>query len=104
MAFSSIANSQNSAQSIPSISNDKDNNNVPTERKISFVLHEPDNESEASSNTPNDDQEKAKKIAHLTRQCLLRRGASSATGGSIKKRSLKLRRNTKDNKDLMEGK
>lgn len=45
MALSSMGHSQTSAQSLQSIAG------VDTERKISFVLHEPDNESEHSSNT-----------------------------------------------------
>lgn len=48
MALSSMGHSQTSAQSLQSIAG---NDAVQTERKISFVLHEPDNESEASSNT-----------------------------------------------------
>lgn len=45
MALSSMGHSQTSAQSLQSIAGGD------TERKISFVLHEPDNESENSSNT-----------------------------------------------------
>lgn len=45
MALSSMGHSQTSAQSLQSIAGG-DN-----ERKISFVLHEPDNESDNSSNT-----------------------------------------------------
>lgn len=45
MALSSMGHSQTSAQSLQSIAG------ADTERKISFVLHEPDNESEHSSNT-----------------------------------------------------
>ncbi|KXJ74140.1 hypothetical protein RP20_CCG014272 [Aedes albopictus] len=44
MALSSMGHSQTSAQSLQSIAGQ-------TERKISFVLQEPDNESEGSSNT-----------------------------------------------------
>lgn len=40
-----MGHSQTSAQSLQSITGGD------TERKISFVLHEPDNESEGSSNT-----------------------------------------------------
>lgn len=47
MALSSMGHSQASAQSLQSIAGDRDS----AERKISFVLHEPDNESEGSSNT-----------------------------------------------------
>ena len=45
MALSSMGQSQTSAQSLQSIACEGG------ERKISFVLHEPDNESEGSSNT-----------------------------------------------------
>ena len=45
MALSSMGHSQASAQSLQSIPGGEGQ-----ERKISFVLHEPDNESEASSN------------------------------------------------------
>lgn len=76
MALSSMGHSQTSAQSLQSIAGDKDagilscmdKSALPqkiclmneicviaggqnSERKISFVLHEPDNESEGSSNT-----------------------------------------------------
>lgn len=50
MALSSMGHSQASAQSLQSIAGDRDSG-VQAERKISFVLHEPDNESEGSSNT-----------------------------------------------------
>lgn len=49
MALSSMGHSQTSAQSLQSIAGDRDAGQP--ERKISFVLHEPDNESEGSSNT-----------------------------------------------------
>lgn len=49
VALSSMGHSQTSAQSLQSIAGDRDSGQ--TERKISFVLHEPDNESEGSSNT-----------------------------------------------------
>lgn len=49
MALSSMGHSQTSAQSLQSIAGDRDSGQA--ERKISFVLHEPDNESEGSSNT-----------------------------------------------------
>lgn len=49
MALSSMGHSQASAQSLQSIAGDRDSGQA--ERKISFVLHEPDNESEGSSNT-----------------------------------------------------
>lgn len=50
MALSSMGHSQTSAQSLQSIAAGNDGAGQ-TERKISFVLHEPDNESENSSNT-----------------------------------------------------
>jgi len=50
MALSSMGHSQTSAQSLQSIAAGNDVAGQ-TERKISFVLHEPDNESENSSNT-----------------------------------------------------
>lgn len=49
MALSSMGHSQTSAQSLQSIAGDRETGQP--ERKISFVLHEPDNESEGSSNT-----------------------------------------------------
>jgi len=70
-------------------------------------LYEPDNESEGSSKstvtiqgeeTQNIEKEKAKRMpAPQNRPFLLRR--STAGTGSFKKRSLKLRRNTKEGKD-----
>ncbi|XP_071051603.1 protein unc-80 homolog isoform X3 [Onthophagus taurus] len=91
MALSSMGHSQASAQSLQSIAGDRESNQ--TERKISFVLHEPaDNESEGSSNTTGDDAKRASQ----SRPYLLRRGVTSTTGGSFKRRSLKLRRGTKD--------
>lgn len=53
MALSSMGQSQTSAQSLQSITGDGHSvGGVPTgERKISFVLHEPDDESLDSSNT-----------------------------------------------------
>lgn len=51
MALSSMGHSQTSAQSLQSIAAGNDVAVGQTERKISFVLHEPDNESENSSNT-----------------------------------------------------
>lgn len=84
------------------------------ERKISFVLHEPDNESEGSSNTTVTVQGEENTSAPASsggvqqrrpvapvRPFLLRRGTSAVpTGGSFKRRSLKLRRGTKDGKDI----
>uniref|UniRef100_A0A8D8WHB4 Protein unc-80 homolog n=1 Tax=Cacopsylla melanoneura TaxID=428564 RepID=A0A8D8WHB4_9HEMI len=90
------------------------------ERKISFVLHEPDNESEESSNNtchnedpsplPSVDDKNKKKGAPAPlpittpqggqgRPILLRRGTTTTgvpSTGSFKRRSLKLRRGTKE--------
>ncbi|KAF7271721.1 hypothetical protein GWI33_015431 [Rhynchophorus ferrugineus] len=101
MALSSMGHSQTSAQSLQSIAGDRDPGQP--ERKISFVLHEPDNESEASSNTTvtmqaNPNQEDGKK--NQGRPYLLRRGTAAPSGGSFKRRSLKLRRGTKEGKDM----
>lgn len=81
------------------------------ERKISFVLHEPDNESEGSSKSnvtiqgeeiQNNEKEKNKRIgAAAGRPFLLRRGtAGNTASGSFKRRSLKLRRGTKEGKEI----
>uniref|UniRef100_A0A1B0BUY8 Uncharacterized protein n=1 Tax=Glossina palpalis gambiensis TaxID=67801 RepID=A0A1B0BUY8_9MUSC len=51
MALSSMGHSQTSAQSLQSIAAGNEAGGGQPERKISFVLHEPDNESENSSNT-----------------------------------------------------
>nr|CAH7758097.1 unnamed protein product [Callosobruchus chinensis] len=93
MALSSMGHSQTSAQSLQSIAGGDPGQ---AERKISFVLHEPDNESEGSSNTtvtmqPNQGEE-TKRVTHQHRPHLLRRGTAAQTGGSFKRRSLKLRR------------
>lgn len=108
MALSSMGQSQASAQSLQSIVGETAGQ---TERKISFVLHEPDNESEGSSNTTltmqgedgGEDKEKEKKTRgrassgqHTGRPFLLRRGTATNTTGSFKRRSLKLRRGTKE--------
>ncbi|KAL3277360.1 hypothetical protein HHI36_012710 [Cryptolaemus montrouzieri] len=95
MALSSMGHSQTSAQSLQSIAGDRDSGQ--TERKISFVLHEPDNESEGSSNTTG---EEGKRMSQPARPYLLRRGTAAPTGGSFKRRSLKLRRGTKDGKEM----
>ena len=80
-----------------------------SERKISFVLHEPDNESEGSSKSnvtiPGEDLQTNDRARRMTtapgRPFLLRRGtAANVTTGSFKRRSLKLRRNTKEGKDI----
>ncbi|KAJ8947309.1 hypothetical protein NQ318_004561 [Aromia moschata] len=73
--------------------------------KLVFVLHEPDNESEGSSNTTVTMQamlqgEDGKRAGQQPRPYLLRRGTAAPTGGSFKRRSLKLRRSTKEGKDV----
>lgn len=111
MALSSMGHSQTSAQSLQSIAGVDPTGQ--TERKISFVLHEPDNESEGSSNTtvtvqgeenaaqPASAGVQQRRPVAPVRPFLLRRGTSGApTGGSFKRRSLKLRRGTKDGKDI----
>lgn len=98
MALSSMGHSQASAQSLQSIAGDRDS--TQTERKISFVLHEPDNESEGSSNTTITMQGEDKKSQIRP---ALRRGLGIGTGGSFKRRSLKLRRGTKEGKEIMEA-
>ncbi|XP_059612441.1 protein unc-80 homolog isoform X4 [Phlebotomus argentipes] len=104
MALSSMGHSQTSAQSLQSIAG---GDGGQTERKISFVLHEPDNESEGSSNTTVTLQgeettiQPQRRPVAAVRPFLLRRGTAGApTGGSFKRRSLKLRRGTKDGKDI----
>ncbi|KAL1453470.1 hypothetical protein WDU94_007605 [Cyamophila willieti] len=118
VALSSMGYSQTSAQSLQSIA-DKDSA-AQGERKISFVLHEPDNESEESSNNtvtghnedpsplPSADNKKKGAPAPLPistpqggqgRPILLRRGTTTTgvpSTGSFKRRSLKLRRGTKE--------
>ena len=102
MALSSMGHSQTSAQSLQSIAAGNDVACGQTERKISFVLHEPDNESENSSNTTltKEGEEARRPPASAVRPFLSRRGTAATTGGSFKRRSLKLRRNTKDGKDM----
>nr|XP_033339451.1 protein unc-80 homolog isoform X5 [Megalopta genalis] len=100
MALSSMGHSQTSAQSLQSI---------VAERKISFVVCEPDNQSEGSSKSTvtiqgedfqNAEKEKAKRVQPpQVRPYLLRRDTTDNTTGSFKKRSLKLRRDTKEGKD-----
>ncbi|XP_023318464.1 protein unc-80 homolog isoform X2 [Trichogramma pretiosum] len=111
MALSSMGHSQTSAQSLQSIAGA---DGKETERKISFVLHEPDNESEGSSKSnvtiPGEElgqsNERERAARRMTQQApgrpfLLRRGTSGNTAtGSFKRRSLKLRRNTKEGKEI----
>ncbi|EDW38859.1 GL13705 [Drosophila persimilis] len=103
MALSSMGHSQTSAQSLQSIAAGNDGAGQ-SERKISFVLHEPDNESENSSNTTltkeGEEAPRRPAAASAVRPFLLRRGTATTTGGSFKRRSLKLRRNTKDSKEI----
>ncbi|XP_072743186.1 protein unc-80 homolog isoform X2 [Anoplolepis gracilipes] len=109
VALSSMGHSQASAQSLQSIAGEVINREGIAERKISFVLYEPDNESEGSSKstvtiqgeeTQNIEKEKAKRMpTPQSRPFLLRRSTAGTATGSFKKRSLKLRRNTKEGKD-----
>ncbi|XP_014281796.1 protein unc-80 homolog isoform X3 [Halyomorpha halys] len=89
MALSSMGHSQASAHSLQSIPDQGQ-----SERKISFVLQEPDNESEGSSNTTLTMQMEESDKGRRQRPLLLRRGTatSGVPGGSFKRRSLKLRR------------
>ncbi|GLG97294.1 Protein unc-80 homolog [Gryllus bimaculatus] len=108
MALSSMGHSQTSAQSLQSIAGDRDGaqcsfyQGLQGERKISFVLHEPDNESEGSSNTTVTmqgedgqiiEEKKGGRRPPPGRPFIFRRGTGgpSATG-SFKRRSLKLSR------------
>ena len=103
MALSSMGQSQASAQSLQSITGDgHSTGGAPGgERKISFVLHEPDDESLDSSNTTltfqGDDANDEKRNRRLAqgRPFLLRRSTMSNTG-SFKRRSLKLRRSHRE--------
>ena len=103
MALSSMGHSQTSAQSLQSIAGGDQ-----PERKISFVLHEPDNESEGSSSITTltiqgeeGGNQGGQRRPAAVRPFLLRRGTTAvSTGGSFKRRSLKLRRATKEGKDL----
>ncbi|XP_069694360.1 protein unc-80 homolog isoform X2 [Periplaneta americana] len=110
MALSSMGHSQTSAQSLQSIAGDRDPA-LQCERKISFVLHEPDNESEGSSNTTVTmqgeenqaiEEKKGRRPPAPGRPFLLRRGTAGATTGSFKRRSLKLRRTGKEAKDILD--
>lgn len=100
MALSSMGHSQASAQSLQSIAGA---DGVNDQRKISFILHEPDNESEGSSNTTltmqGEEKDSQRRPIATVRPFLLRRGTAVGTG-SFKRRSLKLRRGTKDSKEI----
>lgn len=73
------------------------------------MLYEPDNESEGSSKSTvtiqgedfqGTEKDKAKRVQPpQSRPFLLRRGTAENATGSFKKRSLKLRRGTKEGKD-----
>ncbi|XP_018896454.1 protein unc-80 homolog isoform X1 [Bemisia tabaci] len=102
MALSSMGQSQTSAQSLQSIVGDNKEAGMQAERKISFVLHEPENESEGDNNHWTDDKKGRRPTTTTSRPYLLRRGTAGAPTGSFKRRSLKLRRNTKEGKDMME--
>ncbi|KAF4517233.1 hypothetical protein B566_EDAN005287 [Ephemera danica] len=102
MALSSMGHSQTSAQSLQSIAGDKDNG---AERKISFGEEAQAREREriaaAAAATPVVATTAApgSSRAPPPRPFLLRRGTNAGTtgsAGSFKRRSLKLRRNTKD--------
>ncbi|XP_065573108.1 protein unc-80 homolog isoform X4 [Artemia franciscana] len=90
-ALSSVGNSQNSAQSLHSIPADGPPLSALVDRKISFVLHEPDDESLTSSkstlNALAEDTDSRRRSS--SRSHLLRRGTIS---NSSKRRSLKLKR------------
>ncbi|KAG7310085.1 hypothetical protein JYU34_004625 [Plutella xylostella] len=98
MALSSMGHSQASAQSLQSIAGPE------TERKISFVLHEPENVSGGSNVTladaippaPNSDEKKGR-LGSRGKACMHRRNTQQGhtAYGSFKRRSIKLRQ--KDN-------
>ncbi|XP_076183174.1 unc80, NALCN channel complex subunit isoform X2 [Ptiloglossa arizonensis] len=107
MALSSMGHSQTSAQSLQSIVGDREVV-FSAERKISFVVSDPDHESEGSSKSTvtiqgedfqNVEKEKSKRVQPPQGRPLLRHGNAENTTGSFKKRSLKLRHGTKDGKD-----
>ncbi|XP_049870612.1 protein unc-80 homolog [Pectinophora gossypiella] len=102
MALSSMGHSQASAQSLQSIAG------AETERKISFVLHEPENVSGGSNVTladaipPSADDKKGRLSSRGGKGAMLRRNTQQAHSafGSFKRRSIKLRQ--KDVKDVDE--
>ncbi|VVC92531.1 unnamed protein product [Leptidea sinapis] len=93
MALSSMGHSQASAQSLQSIAG------VETERKISFVLHEPENVSGGSNVTLADaipgsvDDKKGRTLTSRGKTGIHRRSTQQAHAayGSFKRRSIKLR-------------
>ncbi|KAJ2947492.1 hypothetical protein O0L34_g17278 [Tuta absoluta] len=102
MALSSMGHSQASAQSLQSIAG------VETERKISFVLHEPENVSGGSNVTLADaipsaiDDKKGRLASRGGKGAMLRRNTQQTHNayGSFKRRSIKLRQ--KDVKEVDE--
>ncbi|CAH0723740.1 unnamed protein product, partial [Brenthis ino] len=89
MALSSMGHSQASAQSLQSIAG------AETERKISFVLHEPENVSGGSSVTlpealPSGDDKKSR-LGSRGKGIARRNTQQHAAYGSFKRRSIKLR-------------
>nr|XP_037867403.1 protein unc-80 homolog isoform X7 [Bombyx mori] len=101
MALSSMGHSQASAQSLQSIAG------AETERKISFVLHEPENVSGGSNVTladaiPPIQDEKRGKLGSRGKGGMHRRNTQQAHSayGSFKRRSIKLRQ--KDNREVDE--
>lgn len=101
MALSSMGHSQASAQSLQSIAG------VETERKISFVLHEPENVSGGSNVTLADAippvvDEKKGRLGSRGKGGMHRRNTQQTHSayGSFKRRSIKLRQ--KDNREVEE--
>ncbi|KAL0832090.1 hypothetical protein ABMA28_001576 [Loxostege sticticalis] len=101
MALSSMGHSQASAQSLQSIAG------AETERKISFVLHEPENVSGGSNVTladaiPPPVDDKKGRLGSRGKGAMHRRNTQQTHSayGSIKRRSIKLRQ--KDTRDVDE--
>ncbi|XP_073952386.1 unc80, NALCN channel complex subunit isoform X3 [Choristoneura fumiferana] len=101
MALSSMGHSQASAQSLQSIAC------VETERKISFVIHEPENVSGGSNVTladaiPPAVDDKKGRLGSRGKACMHRRNTQQTHSayGSFKRRSIKLRQ--KDTRDADE--
>ena len=98
-ALSSMGYSQTSAQSLQSISGE--HAPISTERKISFVLQEPDDVSLCSSQNTIIQEEcsRTARIAAGARSHLLKRSGGQGffnSGSSIRRRSIKLRRAGKE--------
>ncbi|XP_060802082.1 protein unc-80 homolog isoform X1 [Amyelois transitella] len=101
MALSSMGHSQASAQSLQSIAG------AETERKISFVIHEPENVSGGSNATladavPTSADDKKGRLGGRNKAGMHRRNTQQThtAYGSIKRRSIKLRQ--KDTRDVEE--